>query len=224
MFAWFIGATTLVKAVVIGAAVVVVGGAIAVPTAVITASVVAHDNSAAAPSSMPQSLSTETATPSASPTPTETASASAVPSAQAQVAKAPAAQAAAPAAPDPAPAVQAPAPVDPSVNLPGAPTGVWAFAGGGDVGTFMVNLDMTPPASSGGSAITSYQLGYSLDNGASWKWAPTSAITDGTYHHTGTTYYRATVSDPDYNGTFTPLYCMRAVNSFGAGPRSNISR
>jgi hypothetical protein len=223
MFAWFIGATTLVKAIVIGAAVVVVGGAIAVPTAVITASVVAHDNSAAAPSSMPQTLSTETATPSASPTPTETASASAAPSAQAQAAKAPAVQAA-PAAPDPAPAVQAPAPVDPSVNLPGAPTGVWAFAGGGDVGTFMVNLDMTPPASSGGSAITSYQLGYSLDNGASWKWAPTSAITDGTYHHTGTTYYRATVSDPDYNGTFTPLYCMRAVNSFGAGPRSNISR
>jgi fibronectin type 3 domain-containing protein len=93
-------------------------------------------------------------------------------------------------------------PVHGSTTVPGAPTGLTATGGSGDV-----QLTWTPPANDGHSPITSYQDLRSTKTGTETALATIGATTsyDDTAVTVGTTYF----------------YKVKAINSVGAGPVSN---
>jgi len=92
----------------------------------------------------------------------------------------------------------------PAATVPGAPTGLAATAGNGSVA-----LSWTAPSSSGGSAITGYDI-YRGTAQAGESTTPLATVTSGT------TYTDTTAS----NGT-TYYYKVGAVNGIGVSPLSN---
>ena len=95
----------------------------------------------------------------------------------------------------------------PTAQLPGAPTGLTATAGG----QTRIDLSWNAPASNGGAAITGYRIEVSTDRSS---WSSLDANTGSTatrYSHTGLTAGSAR------------HYRVSAVNSAGTGPASNVA-
>ena len=94
-----------------------------------------------------------------------------------------------------------------ATTVPGAPTGLTATASG----TTAINLSWSAPASTGGSAITGYNIESSSDGGSSWSdLVANTSNTTTTYAHTG-----LTAGD-------TRHYRVSAINANGAGTASNV--
>ena len=92
-------------------------------------------------------------------------------------------------------------------TVPGAPSGLSATASG----TTQINLSWSAPASTGGSAITGYNIEVSSNGGTSW----TTLVADTgnantTYQHTGLT------------APSTRHYRVSAINANGSGVPSNV--
>jgi hypothetical protein len=90
-------------------------------------------------------------------------------------------------------------------TTPGAPTGLTAMPGDGQV-----SLSWTTPASNGGSAITKYQLSYGATSGYSQSWQDIQGSGASTVGHTVTGLTNGT------GYTFE----IRAVNAAGTGASS----
>ena len=95
-----------------------------------------------------------------------------------------------------------------ATSVPGAPTGLTATASG----TTAINLSWTAPGSTGGSAITGYNIEVSPNGTSGWtdQVANTNS-TATTYAHTG-----LAVGD-------TRHYRVSAINTNGAGTASNVA-
>ena len=93
-------------------------------------------------------------------------------------------------------------------TAPGAPTGLRAVS----AGTSQINLTWTAPASTGGSAITGYQIEISSDGFTNWtdRVANTNNATT-TYDHTG------------LPAGITRYYRVSAINATATGPVSNTA-
>ncbi len=89
---------------------------------------------------------------------------------------------------------------------PGAPTSLTATASGQTI----INLSWTAPASNGGAAITGYTLEVSTDGGTTFTPLVASQLAT-TYAHTG------------LSAGVTRHYRVRAINSAGPGPASNVA-
>ena len=92
-------------------------------------------------------------------------------------------------------------------TVPGAPTGLTATASGAT----QITLSWTAPGSTGGSAITGYNIEVSSDGGSSWSdLVANTSNTTTTYQHTGLT------------APSTRHYRVSAINANGSGTASNV--
>ena len=94
-----------------------------------------------------------------------------------------------------------------ATSAPGAPTGLTATASG----TTQIDLSWSAPASTGGSAITGYNIEVSSDAGANW----TDQVANT--NSTATTYAHTGLASGD-----TRHYRVSAINTNGAGTASNV--
>lgn len=109
--------------------------------------------------------------------------------------------------------------------VPDAPTGFQGYAGaGGDnivdgVHVFQQTnwFRFNAPVNQGAGSITGYEIGYSLNDGASWNWISVSGSN-------GSTGPRVDISWPfDTPGNSNTIrWVVRAINPYGAGPVSNV--
>ena len=91
---------------------------------------------------------------------------------------------------------------------PGAPTGLTASADGATA----INLSWTAPADTGSSPIAGYRIEVSSDRGSNWSdLVANTNSTAVTYRHRGLA------------GSTTRHYRVRAINTAGAGPPSNVA-
>jgi len=97
--------------------------------------------------------------------------------------------------------------IDVPATVPGAPTGLGATAGDGEV-----DLNWNAPSWTPGSAVSDYVIQYSSDGGGSW-----STFTDGTSTDTSTTVTGLT------NGTEYDFRVL-AVNDTGTSDPSNVDQ
>ena len=94
-----------------------------------------------------------------------------------------------------------------TTTVPGAPTGLTATASG----TTQINLSWSAPASTGGSAITGYNIEVSPNGTSGWtNQVANTSNTATTYAHTG------------LGGGTTRHYRVSAINTNGAGVPSNV--
>ena len=96
--------------------------------------------------------------------------------------------------------------------MPGAPTGLTATPGAGQV-----TLSWTAPADDGGSAITGYQYRHSTDGGTNWfpNWTDIPNSATATSH---------VLTAENLIGDVQYTVQVRTINSAGAGPGSNAAQ